>query len=64
MRSTEKMLNLIYRCCLKITYVRPILLGIREIYVCGKCNVLLNQEETDVNEEEQHNSVHRNRCWL
>ena len=58
------MLNLIYRCCLKITYVRPILLGIREIYVCGKCNVLLNQEETDVNEEEQHNSVHRNRCWL
>ena len=28
------------------SYLRPVLLGVREIYVCGKCNVLLNQEET------------------
>ena len=29
------------------SYLRLILLGVREIYVCWKCNnVLLNQEET------------------
>lgn len=35
------------------SYLCPILLGIREIYVCRKCNnVLRNQEEINENEED------------
>ena len=47
------------------SYLCPILLSFREIYVCGKCsNVLFNQEEIDENEEEHHNSVQSDRCCL
>ena len=47
------------------SYLWPILLGITEIYVSRNCNiVLLNQEEINENEEEQHNSVQCDRCCL
>ena len=50
------MLNLIYQCLLKVTYAPSFWVSEKFMFV-GIVNVLLNQEEINENEEEQHNSV-------
>ena len=55
-RSTGKKLNIIYQCFLKVTYAPSFWVSEKYMLV-GIVNVLLNQEEINENEEEQHNSV-------
>ena len=50
------MLNLIYQCFLKITYAPSFWVSEKFMFV-GIVNVLLNQEQINENEEEQHNSA-------
>ena len=47
------------------SYVCPVLLNIKELYLCGKCDkVLPDQTEIDEKEEEEQNSVQCDRCSL